>query len=195
MKSLNTFLSTFIVIFIPILLSINSANAQVGFGLLAGGNLSRAEGEAFSSKKRIGYQAGIALSYSFTPQVALQLEPTYTAVKTRTNDDTRWISDGIAPGNQTLKYANVPLYLRLNFTKGIAVLAGPDINWLINQDDYMLNNNTPAFRDRTKFGITLGANLGALYFRYKMIRRNNNIVNNWGAQIEQFQLGLKMDII
>ena len=62
-------------------------------------------------------------------------------------------------------------------------------------DVHRLNNGAQAFVRRPNVGYMLGIDLGNVYFRYRNMRRYNNIIENGHAQLNQFQLGLKWSII
>ncbi|WP_293943580.1 MULTISPECIES: outer membrane beta-barrel protein [unclassified Sphingobacterium] len=168
--------------------------AQFGMSIRAGGNLSSTNGSAFHSNKKIGFQIGGDLTYHFDKNIALQAEPAYNLIRIRNNDQTAQRAHGIGAGTRKLAYMSVPLYLKLNFTRTIAILGGLDFNFLLNDDRYKLNNGENAFRSRPRTGYSLGAELGGLYFRYRKFNRTNNIIDNWTADIEQYQLGFKFEL-
>ncbi|PUV24323.1 outer membrane beta-barrel protein [Sphingobacterium athyrii] len=176
------------------LLSIHKALAQFGMGIRAGGNLSSTDGSAFRSNKRVGFQIGGDLTYRFNKNIALQAEPVYNLIRIRNNDQTAQREHGIGAGTRKLAYMSVPLYLKLNFTRTIAIMGGLDFNFLLNDDRYKLNNGDNAFRSRPRTGYSLGAELGGVYFRYRKFNRTNNIIDNWTADIEQYQLGFKFEL-
>lgn len=168
--------------------------AQFGMGLRAGGNLSGTNGSAFRSGKRIGFQIGGDLRYHFNKNIALQAEPAYNLMRIRNNDQTAESEYGIGAGTRKLEYMSVPLYLKVNFTRTIAIMGGLDFNFLLNDDRYKLNNGANAFRSKPRTGYSLGAELGKVYFRYRKFNRTNDIIDNWTADIEQYQLGLKFEL-
>lgn len=172
----------------------NNTMAQVGLGVRAGGNLSSTNGTGFYSSKRIGYQLGGHVNYHFNKNLALQAEPAYNLVRIRNNETTAQREHGIGAGTRKLEYINVPLYLKISFTSTVAIMGGLDFNFLLNDDRYKLNNGANAFRSKTRTGYSLGAEIGGVYFRYRKFNRTNNIVDNWTADIEQYQLGYKFDL-
>lgn len=164
---------------------------QMGFGLRVGGNISRANGNAFGAN-RMGYQLGADLIFGLNSKMDIQFEPSYNLTRIRVNDNTASLSGGLSKGTRSLKYLNTPAYLKVNFTRKFSILGGLDLNMLLNDDTYKLNDGTPAFNSRTRIGYALGIDLGALYFRYRQFKKNNKIVDNWDAHIDQYQLGFKM---
>ncbi|MDF2478951.1 MAG: hypothetical protein K0S24_4434 [Sphingobacterium sp.] len=176
------------------MLCTHKALAQFGMGFRAGGNLSGTNGSAFRSGKRIGFQIGGDLRYHFNKNIALQAEPVYNLMRIRNNDRTAESEYGIGAGTRKLKYMSVPLYLKVNFTRTIAIMGGLDFNFLLNDDRYKLNNGENAFRSKPRTGYSLGAELGKVYFRYRKFNRTNDIIDNWTADIEQYQLGLKFEL-
>lgn len=172
-----------------------SGFAQLGFGIRLGGNLTGTEGSAFQSRKRIGFQAGADLAFKFHEKIAIQAEPTYHLLRLANHAHAANHPQGISGGKRVLRYINVPVLLKLNLTKGLALLAGPDLNHLLNADVHRLNNGQQAFKKRPNVGYMLGVDLGNLYFRYRNMRQYNTIIDNADAQIKQFQLGFKWTII
>lgn len=176
------------------MLCTHDALAQFGMGLRTGGNLSGTNGSAFRSGKRIGFQIGGDLRYHFNKNIALQAEPVYNLMRIRNNDQTAESEYGIGAGTRKLEYMSVPLYLKVNFTRTIAIMGGLDFNFLLNDDRYKLNNGENAFRSKPRTGYSLGAELGKVYFRYRKFNRTNDIIDNWTADIEQYQLGIKFEL-
>ena len=176
------------------LLSTQQVCAQLGMGIRAGGNLSSGHGTAFQSGKKLGYHIGGHLTYHFNKTIALQAEPVYNLIRIRNNEQTAQRDQGIGAGTRKLEYISAPLYLKLNFTERIAIMAGLDFNFLMNDNRYKLNNGENAFRHQPRTGYSLGAEIGGLYFRYRKFNRTTNIVENWTAAIEQYQLGYKFDL-
>lgn len=164
---------------------------QMGFGLRLGGNISRASGNAFGAN-RMGHQLGGDLIFGLNSKMDIQVEPSYNLTRIRVNDNTASLSGGLSKGTRSLKYLNTPVYLKVNFTRKFSILGGLDLNMLLNDDAYKLNDGKPAFNSRTRIGYALGIDLGALYFRYRQFKKNNKIVDNWDAHIDQYQLGFKV---
>jgi len=165
--------------------------AQMGFGLRLGGNISRADGHAFGGH-RMGYQLGGDLIFPLNSKMDIQVEPTYNLTRIRVNENTASLSGGLSKGTRSLKYLNTPVYLKINFTGKFSILGGLDLNILLNDDAYKLNDGTAAFNSRTRIGYAFGLDLGSLYFRYRQFKKNNKIVDNWDAAIDQYQLGFKV---
>ncbi|MFD2966338.1 outer membrane beta-barrel protein [Sphingobacterium bambusae] len=190
LRTIKLFAPSMLLLFIS-----HSSFAQLGFGIRLGGNLTGTDGSAFQARKRIGFQAGADLSFKFHDKIAIQAEPTYHLLRVSNHDYSPNEAHGISGGRRALRYINVPLLLKLNLTSGLALLAGPDLNHLINVDVHRLNNGAQAFVRRPNVGYMLGIDLGNVYFRYRNMRRYNNIIENGHAQLNQFQLGLKWSII
>ena len=136
------------------------------------------------------------VSYRRAPYLPFQqkAEPVYNLIRIRNNEQTAQRDQGIGAGTRKLEYISAPLYLKLNFTERIAIMAGLDFNFLMNDNRYKLNNGENAFRHQPRTGYSLGAEIGGLYFRYRKFNRTTNIVENWTAAIEQYQLGYKFDL-
>ena len=98
-----------------------NAYAQFGFGLRGGGNLSGTNSSLFGSSKRIGYQFGFDLMYSFHKNLAISIEPVYNLTKFKVDDRTSSTNQGVPWGTHSLRYINVPVYLKLSITRGLSI--------------------------------------------------------------------------
>jgi len=169
-------------------------SAQISAGLRFGGNLSHLDGHSFRSAKKIGLQAGLALQYSFTKNLALQAEPSFNITRVRANEQTQDLDFGIQKGTKSLHYFSVPLFFKLCITPKFALLAGPEWSKLLNESKYKLNNGSYAFQDRTRLGYSAGLELGSIYFRYREVKRVSHVHADVHAAVAQYQLGFKWDL-
>jgi len=176
------------------LLAVGELSAQVSAGLRLGGNLSHLDGNSFRSAKKIGLQAGIALQYSLTKNLALQAEPSFNIARVRANEQTQTMDAGIEKGTKSLHYFHIPLFFKLCITPKFALLAGPEWSKLLNESKYQLNNGRNAFQHRTRLGYSVGLELGSIYFRYREVKRVTNVHADAHAAIAQYQLGFKWDL-
>lgn len=169
--------------------------AQLNMGIHVGGNLGSLKGDAFRSSKKIGAQGGIFLSYHFNKYLGVQVEPGFNLNRVRANRSTIEHPHGIQKGNKRLYFFNMPMYLKISILPGVALLGGPEINKLINDQKYRLNDGQAAFKPGYRLGYGLGLELGKIYFRYKVNSRVSKVVGDWNAPIEQFQLGLRFSFL
>ncbi|WP_437919555.1 outer membrane beta-barrel protein [Sphingobacterium sp. LRF_L2] len=182
------------VTFILLLASL-SASAQVNVGINLGGNLSNADGVSFRSSRRLGFQAGGTLTIGFHKHMAIQAEPSFNLTRIRANDETSNREDGIQKGNKSLQFFNLPVLFKLKITPAFALLSGIEFNKLINDQQYRLNNDEPAFKSGNRLGYSLGAELGKFYFRYRGVSKSTRVGGNWNAVIEQYQFGIRWILI
>ncbi|NGM65694.1 outer membrane beta-barrel protein [Sphingobacterium sp. SGR-19] len=168
--------------------------SQVGLGIKLGGNLSGAEAPSFRSSKRLGFQVGAVVSYHFRPNMAIQTEPTFNLTRVRANSETVYETKGIGKGNKALRFFDLPVLYRLDITPRFALLGGVELNSLLNEDKYRLNNGDQAFKDGTRLGYTVGLELGKFYFRYRGFERSTNVHRSWTTAIQQYQVGLRWNI-
>lgn len=173
----------------------NLGTAQMKMGLHLGGNLANVNGHAFRSTKKIGLQGGVTLAYRFNKVWALQAEPGFTVNRVRANDATFDHPSGIDKGNKRLLFFNVPILLKIHVLPGFTLLGGPEINKLVNDQKYRLNDGRSAFKPGHRLGYGVGLDLGKVYFRYKVNSRFSKVVDSWDAPLKQFQLGLRFWLI
>src|SRR5690606_27635103 len=138
--------------------------AQLNMGIHMGGNLGSLKGDAFRSSKKIGVQGGVFFSYQFNNYLGLQVEPGFNLNRIRANSNTIAHPHGIGKGNKTLYFFNMPMYLKISILPGVAILGGPEINKLINDQKYQLNDGRAAFKPGYRLGYGFGLELGKLYF-------------------------------
>ena len=174
---------------------INGCFSQVGIGVKLGGNLSAADAVSFRSSKRIGFQLGAVASYHFRSNMAIQVEPTFNLTRLRANAETSHEPTGIGKGNKALQFFDLPILFRLDISPKFALLAGANVNSLLNEEKYLLVNQEEAFKRGVRLGYTVGVELGKFYFRYLGFDRQTNIHRSWTATIHQYQVGIKWDIL
>lgn len=173
----------------------HEAFSQIGLGMKLGGNLSHADGLSFRSSNRVGGQVGGVLRYHFRPSMAIQAEPTFNLTRIRANAETAHQETGIPKGNKALSFFDLPVLFRLDVMSSFALLAGVEFNTLLNKDRYRLNNDEEAFKGGIRLGYSLGAELGKFYFRYRFVERQARVHRSWSPGIQQYQLGMKWDIL
>lgn len=179
---------------VVMLFAANELSAQISADLRFGGNLSHLDGRSFRSAKKVGLQAGLALQYNFTKNVAVQAEPSFSIARVRANEQTQTMDAGIEKGTKSLHYFTMPLFFKLCITSKFALLAGPEWSKLLNESKYELNNGGNAFQHRTRLGYSVGLELGSIYFRYREIKRVSYVHADRHAAIAQYQLGFKWDL-
>ena len=120
------------------------ANAQVGFGVKAGGNasfLSKATAEELgvketvdASKMIIGFHAGAFANLSFGEFFGLQPEILYSAQGGKYSADI-FFDDPTAVGDISFKlsYINVPVMFEVKPATNFSILVGPQIGLLVGK--------------------------------------------------------------
>lgn len=186
--------STLIVLLLFLLIPTEKVFSQIGAGIKFGGNLSHADGSAFRSANRVGFQVGGIVSYHFRPNMAIQVEPTYNMTRIRTNSETVDQVNGITKGNKALQFFDLPVLFKLDVTSNFALLGGLEFNKLLNEDKYLLNNGDEAFNKGSRLGYTFGLELGKFYFRYRNVERKTGVYQNWNTSISQYQIGVKWNL-
>jgi hypothetical protein len=105
---------------------INSSDAQVRFGLKAGGNLANMEGFD-QSKIRLGISAGPVLQVNVAKMFFLQSELLYS-IKGRQSDTTQNNSNATL----SLNYINLPVLFGYRMSPNFSIKLGPEIGRLLS---------------------------------------------------------------
>ena len=160
---------------IALLLLISYAHSQQSFGIKAGANFFKLNGETDDEgafKTKTAYHAGIYYRIPFNQYFRLQAELLYSAegVKVEIDD---------LKGNVNLNYLNIPLMLQITNRSGFYGETGPQIGFLMSAkakytedgedytEDMKDGTNTTAFSwgfgggyMKDKFGVGVRYNLG-----------------------------------
>lgn len=171
-------------------LSIQHADAQIGAGLLLGGNVSKGDGPYYRSQHKLGLQVGGYLNFPITNRLSIQPEPQFSIARVRTLDAGADIGNSIEHGNKSLQYFSVPVLLKFELIPQLSVFAGAEYNKLLNGNSYTMRNRGDAFRDGSKIGYTLGFEISRFYFRYRHIGDIDHLSSHH-SDLHQYQLGVK----
>ena len=138
-----------------ILFIASAAQAQVKFGIKAGGNFASVRFiEEDISRARLGIYAGVAVEFPVATQLVLRPEVMYSSK----GFGFKASADNLA-GSQRLNYITFPVLLGLYPTKKLCLLAGPEFGYLskaVTRSQEITQDNT-AFYRRFDIGIDLGA--------------------------------------
>ncbi|SJN19034.1 hypothetical protein FM107_01600 [Sphingobacterium sp. JB170] len=169
--------------------------AQIDIGISGGVNLSKPDGTYFRSAGKVGLQVGAFLTYHLTDHFALQGEPSFNVTRIRANDEGKSISNGLNKGNKSVQFFNLPLYAKLKITPNFAIVGGPEYNKILNDGDFRLNDGAEAFKDSGRFGYGLGLDIGNFYFRYRSLKKFDEIGDTHDLKLNQYQIGFRWKLL
>lgn len=184
-----------------VLLISTASLAQAGFrlGIKGGTNLTKLSGLSFDNGYKAGYQLGGFMEIDFSKSIGIQPEFLFSESAGRTSANLGTVLTNLN-NNQDVKlnYLSIPVLLRLNATKMLTFVVGPQYSILINPHQTTLQNGQDAFKSGDFAAVGgLQINLSALriYGRYVIGLNNINDVNNqdnWKSQQIQLGIGIKL---
>lgn len=142
-----------IVLIAVVLVAGFASQAQVKFGIKAGGNLSSWSGDdAESVKSKFGFHAGVLANipvssqFSFNPELLLSLEGAK-------------IDDGTDDSKVNMTYLNLPLLAQYNNPSGFYAELGPQIGFLMSAKakEGDLEEDIKDIFKSTNFSLAFGA--------------------------------------
>lgn len=177
-----------------------AATAQLNFGIKAGANIAKIDGESFEDKFRYGYLAGGFVEIGLGKKFAIQPEVLFNQYQTKVDSSFKNIYQNavhdVTNGDVKLNYLSIPLMLNYKAGKLITLQAGPQYSILIDKNKNLLQNGQDAFKSGD-FSMAGGAtiNLGKLKLngRYVVGLNDLNDIDNqdkWKSQAIQLSLGL-----
>lgn len=144
-----------ILFLVHVLLCCITAQAQVQFGVKAGGNISNVRSKyGVNHNARIGFQGGVFSHIAIDDKFAVRPEALY-AVKGYKFPATQFNSGGTVG----LSYINVPVLAVYQPAKQLQLLAGPEAGILIKANSYFDGKNhdvTNNFNRKFDLGIIAG---------------------------------------
>ena len=167
------------------------------FGLKAGANLDKINGESFNNNFRLGYGLGGFSEIDFTKSLGIQPELLFNQTNTTITNSGSQIFNINSGDNIQLNYLSIPVLLRIN-TGAFTINLGPQYSILVNNHKTTLQNSQDAFKSGSTAAICgLQLNLQALriYARYSVGLSNINDIasqDKWTNQQIQFGLGLRL---
>lgn len=176
-------------------------NAQAGFrlGIKGGTNLTKFSGQSFNDGFKAGYQLGGFMEIDFSKSIGIQPEVLFSESNGTTASNLGSVLTNLN-SNQDVKlnYLSIPILLRLNATKMLTFVVGPQYSILINPHETTLQNGQDAFKSGDFAAVAgLQINLAPLriYGRYAIGLNNINDISNqdsWKSQQIQLGIGLKL---
>ena len=169
------------------------------FGIKAGANLFKVDGESFDQQFQFGYSVGAFTQLNFTKSWGIQPELNFNQTNYRTgNSFSAVVPDGVNDVKGKLDYLTIPVLLRYRPIPILSLLAGPQFGILVNQDEHLINNAGDAFK-KGDFALVAGAqlNLGPILAgaRYVAGLSNINDVTNestWKNEGWQLYAGFRI---
>lgn len=140
----------FLLTFIGSLLMISFANAQVSYGIRAGANFSKWQGEDLQviedfvektdgylvTKGKTGFHVGgyvnIPISETFSFEPGFEYSKKGYSIKGDLKIDALKFLAINAGAQVQQHYIDIPLYLKANLVKGLNVYAGPQVSYLVS---------------------------------------------------------------
>jgi hypothetical protein len=119
----------------------------VHFGIKAGANLFKIDGESFSQEFQFGYMAGAFAQIYVSSKWGLQPELNFNQTNYRTGSNfSAVVPDGVNDVKGKLNWLTVPVLLSYRPVPVLSLLVGPQYGILLNQDEHLVNNAGDAFK-------------------------------------------------
>jgi hypothetical protein len=147
------------------------------FGIKAGANLFKVDGESFDQQFQFGYTVGAFTQLNFTKSWGIQPELNFNQTNYRTgNSFSSVVPDGVNDVKGKLDYLTIPVLLSYRPIPILSLLAGPQFGILVNQDEHLINNAGDAFK-KGDFALVAGAqlNLGPILAGARYVAGLSNI--------------------
>ena len=147
------------------------------FGIKAGANLFKVDGESFDQQFQFGYSVGAFTQLNFTKSWGIQPELNFNQTNYRTgNSFSAVVPDGVNDVKGKLDYLTIPVLLSYRPIPILSLLAGPQFGILVNQDEHLINNAGDAFK-KGDFALVAGAqlNLGPILAGARYVAGLSNI--------------------
>jgi hypothetical protein len=185
--------------FLLVLAGLHSQAQGFHFGIKAGANLFKVDGESFSQEFQFGYMAGAFAQINVSSKWGLQPELNFNQTNYRTGSNfASVVPDGVSDVKGKLNWLTIPLLVSYRPIPFLSLLAGPQYGILLNQDEHLINNAGDAFK-KGDFSLVGGAqlNLGPVLAgaRYVVGLTNLNDVTNqttWKNEGWQLYAGFRI---
>jgi len=179
------------------LISSSLFSQGITFGLKAGANMGKIDGQSFKDEYNLGYHVGAFVTVG-AGKWSLQPEVLFNQVNTDTATDFNQITQLHDVGQIQLKYLSIPIMLNYNLSNILAIQAGPQFGILIDKSKNLVQNGQDAFKSGD-FSLAAGLQLKIakfrVYGRFVGGLTNLNNLNNsdtWKAQMIQLGVGLAL---
>lgn len=184
---------------IVILLFVSSSLFSQGltFGIKAGANMGKIDGQSFKNEYSLGYHVG-AFATIGGKKWAIQPEVVFNQVNTDTATSFSDITGLHNVGKIQLHYLSIPIMVNYNISNILSLQFGPQFGILMDQNKNLVQNGKDAFKSGN-FSLAGGLQLNLLKFRVYGryiggLTNLNNLGNNdtWKANMIQLGVGLAL---
>jgi len=143
-----------------------SQEKNIEFGIKFGANntiSSISESDYIKFDSEIGLNFGAFMNYPVSSKIALRPELLYStqnlAVKAELFNTTGQTLD-LNKSTQKETYINLPVLIKYNFTEKFSILLGPQIGYIINNDDRIILEGRIRIFDKAKDRLNFSSNIG-----------------------------------
>ena len=172
------------------------------YGVKAALNLSGIDGKGMKSSVVSGGELGAFIDFDFSKTWGLQLEGVAAQTNVKRGDDflTYYNVNGFQFSDEKAKltYLNVPLLVRYHLSDEWSFVAGPQVGFLLNDNENYLQYDKRAFKTYEisgNLGVEFNISNVALFGRYNMgISNINDIDNRYDWRSHHVQLGVAVRI-
>lgn len=179
------------------LISSSLFSQGITFGIKAGANMGKIDGQSFKDEYNLGYHVGAFVTVG-TGKWSLQPEVLFNQVNTDTATDFNQITQLHNVGQIQLRYLSIPVMLNYNLSNILAIQAGPQFGVLIDKSKNLVQNGQDAFKSgdfSLAAGLQLKISRFRAYGRFVGGLTNLNNLNNsdtWKAQMIQLGIGIAL---
>ncbi len=164
------------------------------FGIKAGADINKINGQSFKKQFSYGYQVGVFSEIGLTSRFGIQPEILLSQVNVDTTDNFSDVYHVRGLNNVNLKYLKIPLLLNYKPNAFVSLQVGPQYGILLDKNKSAVDNGKSAFK-QGDFSMVGGLQLNItkirLYGRYAVGLSNLNDIDNtekWKSQ--SFQVGV-----
>ena len=188
------------VLSIALLFTVLHTQAQgFHFGIKAGANLFKMDGESFDQEFKFGYNVGAFTQINVSSKWGLQPELLFNQTNYRTGTEfSNVYSGGVSNYQGKLNYLSIPVLLSFRPIPLLSILAGPQFGILLNRDEHLTDNAAQAFKTGD-FSLVGGAqlNLASIMVGARYVVGLNNIndlsdQNSWKNEGWQLYAGFRI---
>jgi len=203
-KPFNKFRLMKCAIVCTVLFSTATVKAQtIHFGPKLDLNYSNISGKGIQKSFTAGYQAGGFLEVKFNEHWSIQPEVLYTwsAYKEGSDFLTYYVNEGSSGANTNIHLGSlsVPLLAKYSFNKTFSILAGPQYDHLLYDDENLLKYDKQAFKDNeisANIGVQVNLENVGFYARYtKGLTDINGIDDRYSWMTNHIQVGIAVRIM
>lgn len=165
----------------------------ITFGIKAGANMGKVDGQPFKDEYNLGYHVG-AFATLGAGKWGIQPEVLFNQVNTDTATSFNQLTQLHNVGQIQLRYLSIPIMLNYNFSNILAIQAGPQFGILIDKSKNLVDNGKDAFKSgdfSLAAGLQLKVSKVRVYGRFVGgLTDLNNLNNNNSWKVNMIQLGV-----